>query len=307
MYANNNYNFFFQEHFASLRSEKEALEAVLFDTNTNLEACQSRNDQLDREVHELITKHENLKSRIAQLTKDLENSERRAQETKTQLTNAARNQEAEFLQKVAYLKSLGEENARKWSEEKDQLTNAAEKRLQHSLQALEASKDTDIFSLKERLETLQLHLDSVIQQHEEEMVRAENDKQQALLIAHRDKQALGDKFEQIQRELKVEMDNLDRLRRDAAARADRDRTIIKQNKDEIAKLRTKCDEQKIRAEEEIRKLDIQLSSVSSERDATLKEIENLKSQIRLTEDKANNLNVQLQDTLRKLKECECSL
>lgn len=269
-----------------------------------MEACQSRNDQLDREVHELITKQENLKSKIGQLSKDLDNSERRAQETKTQLTNAASNQEAEFLQKVAYLKSLGEENARKWNEEKDQLTNAAEKRLQHSLQALEASKDADIFSLKERLDTLQLHLDSIIQQHEEEMVRAENDKQQALLIAHRDKQAVAERLEQIQRELKVEMENLDRLRRDAAARADRDRTLIKQHKDEIAKLKTKCDEQKIKAEEEIRRLDIQLSSVCSERDANLKEIENLKSHIRLTEDKATNLNIQLQDTLRKLKECK---
>lgn len=269
-----------------------------------MEAAQNRCDQLDREVHDLISKQEMMKNKIAQLTKELENCDRRLQETKVQMNNALSNQEAEFLQKVAYLKSLGEDNLKKWNDEKEQLKNAAESRLHGALQALETSKNAEIFSLKERLESLQLHLDSICQQHEEVLIRAENEKQQALLIAHRDKQAVAEKLEQCQRELKAEMESLDRLRRESAAKTDRDRTVIKQLNDDLAKLKTKCDEQKLRCEEDLRRLDLQISTVTSERDVAIKEIENLKSQLRLTEDRASNLAAQLQDTARKLKECK---
>lgn len=292
-----------QEHFAALRSEKEALEGILFDTNTNLEASQNRCEQLDREVHDLITKQENMKSKIAQLSKELDNSERRSQEIKIQMNNALRNQEAEFLQKVAYLNSLGEDNMRKWNDEKEQLKSAAESRLHSALQALETAKSGEIFSLKERLESLQLHLDSVCQQHEEVLIRAENEKQQALLLAHRDKQSVGDRLEQSQRELKMETENLERFRRESAAKSDRDRDSIKQLNDELAKLKTKAEEQKVKCEEDIRRLELQISMTTSERDVAIKEIENLKSELRLSDDKSINLAAQLQETNRKLKEC----
>lgn len=287
-----------------MRSEKESLEGILFDTNTNLEASQNRCEQLDREVHELISKQETMKNKIGQLTKELENCERRLQETKIQMNNALSNQEAEFLQKVAYLKSLGEDNLKKWNDEKEQLKNAAESRLHSSLQALETSKNSDIFNLKERLDSLQLHLDSVCQQHEEVLIRSENEKQQALLLAHRDKQAVADKLEQTQCELKTEMDNLDRLRRESAAKNDRDRNVIKQLNDDVAKLKTKYEEHKLKAEEDLRKLDLMLSSMTTERDVSLKEVENFKAQLRFSEDRASNLSAQLQETTRKLKECE---
>lgn len=245
-----------------------------------------------------------MKNKIAQLTKELESSERRLQETKTQMQHALSNQEAEFLQKVNYLKSLGEDNLKKWNDEKEQLKIAAESRLHSSLQALETSKDGEIFGLKERLESLQLHLDSTCQQHEEVLIRCENEKQQALLLAHRDRQAIADKLEQTLRDLKTEMENLDRLRREFAAKTDRDRTTIKQLNDDLNKSKTKCEEQKLRAEEEIRKIDLMLSSMTSERDLALKEVENLKTQLGLSEDRINNLTAQIQETNRKLKENE---
>lgn len=293
-----------QEHFAALRSEKEALEGILFDTNTNLEASQNRCEQLDREVHDLITKQENMKSKIVQLTKELDNSERRSQEIKIQMSNELRNQEAEFLQKVAYLNTVGEDNMRKWNDEKEQLKSATESRLHGALQALETAKNGELFALKERLESMQLHLDSICQQHEEVLIRAENEKQQALLLVHRDKQSVSDKLDQCQRELQVETENLERIRRESAAKSDRDRENIKQLNDDLAKLKSRAEEQKIKYEDDIRKLELQISMTTSERDVAIKEIENLKSELRLSGDKSTNLAAQVQETNRKLKECK---
>lgn len=65
-----------QEQLAGVRSEKEALEAVLFDTQTNLESSEDKKMQLEKEQQELLVKQEQLKSQIARLTKDLERSEK---------------------------------------------------------------------------------------------------------------------------------------------------------------------------------------------------------------------------------------
>ncbi|XP_053659814.1 rootletin [Anopheles marshallii] len=293
-----------QEQLASIRSEKESLEAVLFDTNTSLEEAEAKKDALERENQDLLIKQESHKALIARLNKDLENAERRAQDIKIQLTNAAANQEAEFLQKLSSLRTFSEENIKKLNDEKEQIRQTLEKRMQQSLQALESAKDAEIRQLREQYETLQMHLDALNQQHEEVILRAENEKQQALLIAHRDKQAVIEKLELTARELKNELENGDRLKREMAARQEKDRTTIGCLRDEITKMRTKAEEARIRAEEEMNRLEVAAGSLREEKDTLLKDGEELKVQLRLSEDRCDALNHQLQDTQRKLKEAE---
>lgn len=167
---------------AALRTEKESLEAVLFDANTSLEATEIKKHQLENEVQDLLVKQEGMKNHINRLAKELDASERRCQDVKIQLTNAASNQESEFLQKIENLKTFHEENVHKLNEEKDQLRISLEKKMQQAVQSLEGSKDSEVNSLREQLEGLQLHLESLCQQHEETMIRAENEKQQSLLL-----------------------------------------------------------------------------------------------------------------------------
>lgn len=60
-----------------------------------------------------------------------------------------------------------------------------EKRLQQSLLQLTGEKDNEINQLQQRIDEMQQHLENLCQQHEEVLLRAENDKQQALLIGNR--------------------------------------------------------------------------------------------------------------------------
>lgn len=105
------------------------------------------------------------------------------------------------------------------------------------------------------------------------------------------------------RDLKVETENLDRIRRDNVVRTEKDRSTIAALKDELARVKTRTDELRTRSEDDINKLNIQLSGLSEERDMAHREIENLKTQLRISEDRSENFNAQLQDTLRQLKEC----
>lgn len=214
------------------------------------------------------------------------------------------NQEADFLQKIANLKDLAEENIQKLNDEKETMRQMLEKKMQQSLQALETNKDAEIDVLKERYESLQAHLDALCQQHEEILIRAENDKQQSLLIAHRDKQAVMEKLETVMRELKAESDNIERLRRENTVRMEKDRSIIQQLREEISRYKCKMEEQRTRAEEELNKLETMLSSCREEREGCQRELEDTRVQLRVSEDRAESLNNQFQDTNRRLKENE---
>lgn len=65
---------------------------------------------------------------------------------------------------------------------KEQVRISLEKRLQQSVSQLEGEKNEEINQLQQRIEELQQHIENLCKQHEEALLRAENDKQQALLI-----------------------------------------------------------------------------------------------------------------------------
>lgn len=107
-----------QEQLASVRSEKETLEGVLFDTQSNLETTHVKKTQLEKDQQDLLIKQESLKGQISRLTKELENSEKRALDMKYTLTQQSENQETEFQQIILNLKKQSEDSIKKLNEEK---------------------------------------------------------------------------------------------------------------------------------------------------------------------------------------------
>ncbi|GAB1869589.1 Rootletin [Camponotus japonicus] len=293
-----------QEQLASMRTEKEILEGVLFDTQTNLEATHVKKTQLEKEQKETLIKQESLKGQVTRLTKELENSEKRAQDMKQSLTQQSGDQIAEFQQIISNMKKQSEDNMKKMTDEKEQVRISLEKRLQQSVLQLEGEKNEEINQLQQRIEELQQHVENLCKQHEEALLRAENDKQQALLIAHHDQQALIEKINAIMRELEEEKNTLERVKREAATRAEQERNNTNQLRDELNRLRTKLDETKLKANEEKLKLDLKIEELWKERESTQREVEELQVQLHMTEDKVDGLQNQLHDTIRKLKDAD---
>ncbi|XP_020278588.1 rootletin isoform X2 [Pseudomyrmex gracilis] len=293
-----------QEQIASMRTEKEMLEGVLFDTQTNLEATHIKKTQLEKEQKEILIKQERLKEQVTQLTKELENSEKRAQDIKQSLTQQSGDQIAEFQQVISNMKRQSDESIKKITDEKEKIRITLEKRLQDSVMQLDGEKNEEINQLQQRIEEMQLHLENLCKQHEEVLLRAENDKQQALLIAHHEQQALIEKIDAIMRELEEEKNNLERVKREAAARADQERNNTNQLRDELSRLKTKLDESKLKANEDKMKLDLKIEELWKERESAQREVEELQVQLHMTEDKVDSLQNQLHDTIRKLKDAD---
>lgn len=57
-----------------------------------------------------------------------------------------------------------------------------ERKIQEDLNRLGKNKDCEINKLKQKIDVLKKNIDTITQQHDEALVRAENDKQQTLLL-----------------------------------------------------------------------------------------------------------------------------
>lgn len=125
-----------------------------------------------------------------------------------------------------------------------------------------------------------------------------------IFLAHHDHQALHKKLEATRRELEEERDNLDRIKRETNSRFEHDRSNINKLKDELSKFKTKLEEARSRNEEEKTKFEQKIEEMKNERDNAQTEVENIKIQLHLCEDKGESINNQLYETLRKLKEGE---
>lgn len=107
-----------QEQLASMRTEKETLEAVLFDTQTNLEATHIKKTQLEKEQKESLVKQESYKGQVERLTRELDNSEKRARDIEQSLTQQSGDQMAEFQQIISSMRKQSEDNVKKMNDEK---------------------------------------------------------------------------------------------------------------------------------------------------------------------------------------------
>lgn len=105
-------------------------------------------------------------------------------------------------------------------------------------------------------------------------------------------------------DLETERETLERLRRDTSTRIDQDRILINQLKEDLSRVRSKLEEIRQRAEDDHNTLEIRIAEVQKERDHAQIEVQETKVQLHLYEDRIDDLNNQLQDTVRKLKDGE---
>ncbi|KAJ0177971.1 hypothetical protein K1T71_006844 [Dendrolimus kikuchii] len=293
-----------QEQLAGVRSEKDALEAVLFDTANMLEETDNKRNKLERELQDTLVQQENYKGQIARLSKDLENSERKLRETKNSMQHQSGKKEAEYQQIITNINRTTTENITKLKEEKEQLRQALEHKLSQTIASLTSEREACEASAREREKKLLAARDQLILQHDEAMLRAENDKQQALLMVHQEQQALFERLEEAKRILDCEQNKLERVRRDAQARADQDRNFINQLKDELAAMKTRLEEAKAAAEDDCARFENRIKELHLEKEAVQRECTEVRAHLSLAEDKYDNTYAQLQETMRKLKELE---
>ncbi|CAG9120912.1 unnamed protein product [Plutella xylostella] len=103
------------EQLAALRSEKDALEATLFDTCTLLEEAEAARKKLQKDAHAQAVMS---KGQIDNLTRDLEATEKKLRDTRSSMQQQSGKKEAEYQQLIANINRSSTENITKLKEEK---------------------------------------------------------------------------------------------------------------------------------------------------------------------------------------------
>ncbi|XP_073952978.1 LOW QUALITY PROTEIN: ciliary rootlet coiled-coil, rootletin [Choristoneura fumiferana] len=274
------------------------------DTANLLDDAEARRAKLDRDLQDAMVQQENHKGQIARLTKELESSERKLRETRNSMQQQSGKKEAEYQSIITNINRTSAENITKLKEEKEQLRQSLEHKLSQTITALTSEKESSEAGAREREKKLLVQRDQLILQHDEAMLRAESDKQQALIMAHQEQQALIERLEEAKRVLDCSQNKLERVKRDAAARSDQDRGHINQLKDELAALKTRLEEAKAAAEDDCARFENRIKELHLEKEASNRECQDVRAQLSLAEDKYDTAYTQLQDTIRKLKELE---
>jgi len=102
--------------------------------------------------------------------------------------------ESKFTKELATIKVSSGSNEEK-------LKMEAEEKLKTLRSELEGEKKAEGNKLNGEINSLRQQIESMRVQYEEALLRAENDKQQGLLLAQQDQQGLSDKIRLLEREL----------------------------------------------------------------------------------------------------------
>ncbi|XP_050535942.1 rootletin isoform X2 [Daktulosphaira vitifoliae] len=293
-----------EKQLSSLHGEKENLEAILYDIQNNLEVSENRCKQIEREKQDLLIKQETMRGEIHRLCKDIESCEQIANNTKAELLLQYRTLETEFQQTIDTLKKKAEEDVLKLINEKEALKNNYERKIQDDLNRLGKTKDNEIEKLKQKLDILQKNIETITQQHDEALLRAENEKQQTLLLVHRDQKAIISKLENVKKELEGEKEGYERSLRETRGKLENEKGIVISLREQLAKIKNELNDMKMQSESEKRLLIGQLDEIQEDRDKNIQQCMEVKSQLAIAEDKLENLHSHLNDTNRRLKESE---
>ena len=167
-------------------------------------------------------------------------------------------------------------------------------------------EERDEIKEKSNLEIVELNsqMDRLKETHEEELLVAENNKQQALMLAQQEQNALKERIDQLTKNLDEVRDNSDSLKREHVKRVDKDRN-------QIASLQLEVSRMKAQLEDTNTKLGGEKSQVEDflrkERDLKTDletQLRTVKTNLKYANEKVDNLTEELDEVRKKLIQSE---
>lgn len=292
----------YQEITTTLKTEKNALEGRLHDSLSTIDNNEHKIAQMDEKHKEQTENYEKAIHQLQLTKKEFETSEKNLANLKMKFSSDISKLEADFVQKLSKLKQLIDDNILQFNTEKAHLQSSSEKRLQKALYDLELEKNSEYDKLKLKYNTLQEQHSSFVQQHEEILLKAENEKQNVYNCAQKDKQLIVLRLEQAIQDLEKECESHIKSKREAKCQHDQDKRLILSLRDEVMTLKNELENLRLHLEDIKHASDMLVSKLSDEKETLFKEISELKTLIKLEEDKSNALKTKSNESSAKLTE-----
>ena len=141
-------------------------------------------------------------------------------------------------------------------------------------------------------------------ERDDALLSAENEKQQVLSRIELEKSSLQEKLGIAQDELSGLGLEYERLKRDALAKQEQDRHVISELQAEFKNFRQQFEEKTLLHEKEVRDFSNQVQDRSVARDAALREIAELKVQLKMVEESRDVVRKDMMEANRKIREAD---
>lgn len=292
----------YQEVITTLKTEKNALEGRLHDALSTIDNNEHKIANLDEKYKEQTENYEKAIHQFQLTKKEFETSEKNLANLKIKFSSDISKLEADFVQKLSKLKQLIDDNILQFNTEKAHLQSSSEKRLQKALHDLELEKNGEFEKLKLKYNSLQDQHSSFVQQHEEILLKAENEKQNVYNCAQKDKQIIVLRLEQAIQDLEKECEGHLKTKREAKCQHDQDKRHISSLRDEAMTLKNELENLRLHLEDVKHASDMMISKLNDEKENLFKEISELRTLIKLEEDKSNALKIKSNELSSKLTE-----
>ena len=168
------------------------------------------------------------------------------------------------------------------------------------LQKTVKTKEDEIGSLTKELEEALEHVENLKKIRNEEMLLAENSKEQVLIMAQHEQKSLSERLHEALANLDACQKELDKHRLDANTRLEKDRCSISELQIEVSKLRNSMQDKQNTYDHEKEKLMEKLSLEKQEQINAENETNVLKSTLKLANDREKQMVEQVQDLKLKL-------
>jgi rootletin len=174
-----------------MREDKMSLEELEQTLKTVLIEKDKKIESLERQMSDTKAK---MTAEVGALKEKLTRSEMEMKANREKAEQEKGSIETKFMKELTAVKSMSGSNEEK-------IKSDFEERLKVLRSDLEGERKNDVTKLNGEINSLRQQIDSLRVQYEEALLRAENDKQQGLLLAQQDQQGLSDKIRLLEREL----------------------------------------------------------------------------------------------------------
>ncbi|CAL8079433.1 unnamed protein product [Calicophoron daubneyi] len=289
---------------AATKKEHQNLEADYYQVKQQIVQLETQRDLLENENQELNIKRDNLICEFKRAKTDLQQEVDRITQARDQAVNHARNREQELLAALQASKEAGENEANALRHQLIETREQADSQMCDIIAAHKSVvEDLKNQALKDK-ETYQNELMTLQRERDEAALAAEADKQAILSANERDRAMLNERLVGAQQQCKCLDAEIERIKREAQARHERDDTVKAELSQELKEFRKHFEETCAFHEQNNKELQNKHAETVGHRDELLKEIDELQVQIKMLEEARDGLQKNVLEANRRLRETD---
>ncbi|KAF5401238.1 Rootletin [Paragonimus heterotremus] len=290
-----------KELLASTKKEHQNLEADYYHSKQQLIQLETKCDLLANENQELNIKKANLLSDSKRAQTDLQQEIERITQARDQIVQQSQCREQELQAALRAAKEASENEFNALRHQMVEARQVADGQTRDLIAAHKVELEEAKRRLEKEKETHSSEIMSLQRERDEASLAAEAEKQAILSACEQERASLSERIVSAYNQIKALEAELERIKREAQARHERDEAVKNELTQELKEFRKHFEETCNFHEQNAKELQTKIAEVATQRDDTLRELDELQVQMKLLEETRENLQRSFMETTCRLR------